>query len=458
MFFPTIWLRSTERSLVHPFTDLKRHSDGTSAPPRVIVGGRGARVRDDQGREFIDAFAGLYCVNVGYGRDEIAEAIFRQAKELAYYHIYGGASHEPAIRLADRLTEMTGMSRVYFGLGGSDANETQVKLVWYYNNVLGRTQKKKIIAVRGGYHGASVIAGSLTGLDVYHKGFDLPVNAILHTTRPHHYWEGLSGESEREFSRRCARELEELIQREGPDTVAAFIREPVLGTGGIIPPPEGYWDEICPVLARHDILFIADEVICGFGRLGSSFGSTHYGLKPDLMTVAKGLTSGYAPLSGVIIGPKVWQVLEEGSSKYGPFAHGYTYSAHPIGAAAAMANLDIFERENLTANARSVGAYLKSRLTETFASHRFVSEVRGEGLLAAVELVKDKEKRERFPREQTIGAKIAAACAARALIVRAMPGGDIIGFAPPLAITREDVDEIVGRMSDAMDAVCAEIA
>jgi L-2,4-diaminobutyrate transaminase len=350
-----------------------------------------------------------------------------------------------------------GMSKIYYGMSGSDANETQIKLVWYYNNILGRPEKKKIVSRRRAYHGSGIITGSMTGLPVFHDAFDLPVDRILHTTTPHHYWNAEPGMSEEAFARKCAEDLEALILAEGPETVAAFIAEPVLGTGGIIPPPEGYWAAVQPVLARYDVLLIADEVVTGFGRIGADFGSLHYGIEPDLMTIAKGLTSAYQPLSGVIVGEKVWQVLEEGAKKMGPIGHGWTYSAHPLGAAAALANLDIIEREGLVANARETGAYFQEALHRAFDEHPLVGEVRGVGLLAALEFVADKDKKDRFDPALKVGPRVATACVANGVIARAMPHGDILGFAPPLVVTRGDVDEIVARCQEALASVTDEL-
>jgi len=447
------------QSVIHPFTNLKDFSSGAAGDPRIVETGEGVRITDRAGRTFIDGFAGLYCVNIGYGRTEVAEAIYEQAKKLAYFHAYAQHSNEPTIRLSDYILRRApgNMKRIYYGLSGSDANETQAKLVWYYNNVRGKPEKKKIISRWRGYHGGSVVSGSMTGLPVFHKAFDLPVERILHTTTPHHYWQAEAGESERDFSRRCAADLERLILDEGPDTVGAFIGEPVLGTGGIIPPPEGYWQEIQAVLNKYDVLLIADEVVCGFGRTGSYFGSHHYGIEPDLITIAKGLTSAYAPLSGAIVGEKVWRVLEQGSDLYGPFAHGYTYSAHPIGAAAGLANLAIIEREDLTGNARDTGAYLQQRMHETFDDHPLVGEARGVGLLHALEFVADKARKAPFDPSAKVGAKIAAACVERGLIARAMPHGDILGFAPPLCITRAEVDQMVELTRQAVDAVTDQL-
>ncbi len=447
------------QSVIHPFTNLKDYASGAAGDPRIVETGEGVHITDRTGRTFIDGFAGLYCVNIGYGRTEVAEAIYEQAKKLAYFHAYAQHSNEPTIRLSDYILRRTpgNMKRIYYGLSGSDANETQAKLVWYYNNVRGKPEKKKIIARWRGYHGGSVVSGSMTGLPVFHQAFDLPVDRILHTTTPHHYRQAEAGESERDFSKRCAADLERLILDEGPDTVGAFIGEPVLGTGGIIPPPEGYWQEIQAVLNKYDVLLIADEVVCGFGRTGSYFGSQHYGMEPDLITIAKGLTSAYAPLSGAIVGEKVWRVLEQGSERHGPFAHGYTYSAHPIGAAAGLANLAIVEREDLTGNARDTGAYLQQRMHETFDDHPLVGEARGVGLLHALEFVADRTRKAPFDPSAKVGAKIAAACVERGLIARAMPHGDILGFAPPLCITRAEVDQMVELTKQAVDAVTDQL-
>ena len=447
--------RIDRATLLHPFTSLRQFASGEAGEPRIITGGEGIRIRDRSGRELIDAFAGIYCNHIGYGRREIADAMHAQALKLGFYHSFRGYSNEPAIELAQRVLKMApgDMQRIQFGLSGSDANELQLKIVWYYNNVLGRPDKKKIISRWRGYHGNTVMAGSLTGLENQHRAFDLPQGPILHTMTPHYYWHAQPGIGEREFSRSCAKKLEGVIQLEGADTIAAFIGEPVMGTGGIIPPPEGYWDEIQQVLRRHDILLIVDEVVCGFGRLGVPFGSHLYGIEPDLVTVGKGLTSGYQPLSGVLVGEKVWQVLQQGSDTFGPFAHGYTFSAHPVCAAAALANLDILEREKLTENAAAVGAYFLERLKNALEGRPYVAEVRGVGLLAAVEFAEDPATKQRFDAERKVGPQLAAACIEEGVIARALPHGDILGFAPPLIITREEVDDVVARVSRAVERV-----
>lgn len=451
-------LASDRKNVFHASTHLKQYADGDLAG-RIITGGNGIRIRDSEGVELIDAFAGLYCVNIGYGRQEMAEAIYEQAKQLAYYHTYVGHTNEALVELSERIIQLCppGMSKVYYGMSGSDANETQMKLVWYYNNVRGLTDKKKIISRDRGYHGSTIASGSLTGLPLFHNYFDLPLDRVKHTLAPHYYRREDSNMTELEFSQHCANELEKMILEEGPDTVAAMIAEPVLGTGGIIPPPEGYWNAIRKVLDQYDVLLIADEVVCGFGRLGENFGSILYNMKPDLITVAKGLTSAYQPLSGVIVGDKVWQVLEQGTGQWGAIGHGYTYSGHPIGAAAALCNLNIIERENLTANAKTTGDYLQQRMAQTFADHPLVGESRGVGMLHALEFAADKQQRKGFDANLKVGPQISAACMAEGMIARAMPHGDILGFAPPLIATPDDVDGMVERAHRAVNKVMNQL-
>lgn len=446
-------------SVLHPFTQLKEFATGKAGDPTIVTGGKGIRIEDAQGHSYIDGFAGLYCVNIGYGRTEVAEAIARQAYNLAYYHTYAAHTTEELAILSDRLVRMAPgkPSKVFFGLSGSDANETQAKLVWYYNNLRGQPKKKKIISRERGYHGCSVISGSMTGMSFYHDHMDLPFPGILHTGTPHHYWGSEPGETEEGFSRRRAAELEQLIVREGPETIGAFIAEPVLGTGGITPPPAGYWREIQAVLRRYDVLLIADEVICGFGRTGADFGSVLYGMEPDLVTVAKGLTSGYVPLSGAIVGERVYAVMEEAADRVGAFSHGYTYSGHPIAAAAANAVLDIVEKERLTDRARVVGAHFQKRLSEKFSQLEIVGEVRGVGLLGAIEFVADRQTKRRFDPQLKVGARISKAARDRGLIARAMPHGDILGFAPPLVVSEAEIDEIVDLAYRATKQVMDEL-
>lgn len=439
----------------HPSTHLAEFARG-NLPQRIVTGGSGCHIEDRDGTRLLDAFAGLYCVNVGYGRPEIADAIADQAKELAYYHSYVGHGTEAAITLAKMVLDRApaNMSKVYFGLSGSDANETNIKLVWYMNNILGRPEKKKIISRWRGYHGSGLMTGSLTGLDLFHQKFDLPLAQVIHTEAPYYFRRDDLDMTEAQFVAHCAAELEVLIAREGADTIAAFIAEPVLGTGGIVPPPEGYWAAIQEVLERHDILLIADEVVTGFGRLGSMFGSDHYGMRPDIITIAKGLTSAYAPLSGSIVSDKVWSVLEQGTDENGPIGHGWTYSAHPIGAAAGVANLKLLDSLDLVANAGETGAYLNATMAAALADHPNVGEVRGEGMLCAVEFVEDKDDRRFFDPSRKVGPQLSAALLeGDRTIARAMPQGDILGFAPPFCLTKEEADQVVAATVRAVNKV-----
>ena len=438
----------------HPSTHMGAHARGET-PTRVMAGGEGVYITDKGGRRSLDAFAGLYCVNVGYGRTEIAEAISKQAHELAYYHAYVGHGTEASITLAQMIIERAPkhMSRVYFGLSGSDANETNIKLIWYYNNILGRPEKKKIISRWRGYHGSGVMTGSLTGLALFHAHFDLPRAPILHTEAPYYFRREDRSQTEEQFSAHCAAKLEEMILAEGPDTIAAFIGEPILGTGGIVPPPAGYWAAIQAVLKKYDILLVADEVVTGFGRLGTMFGSDHYGMEPDLITIAKGLTSAYAPLSGSIVSDRMWQVLVQGSDEFGPIGHGWTYSAHPICAAAGVANLKLIDELGLVYNARSTGAMFRKGLADALAGHKHVGEVRGDGLMAAVEFVEDKDDRRFFDPARKIGPAVSAALLERGVIGRAMPQGDILGFAPPLCLTEAEAQTVIDAAAGAVKAV-----
>lgn len=443
------------KNFFHPSTHLAEFARG-NVPQRVITGGSGCHIEDRDGNRLLDAFAGLYCVNVGYGRSEIADAIAEQAKELAYYHSYVGHGTEASITLAKMVLDRAPdhMSKVYFGQSGSDANETNIKLVWYYNNILGRPEKKKIISRWRGYHGSGLMTGSLTGLELFHKKFDLPLSQVVHTEAPYYFRRDDLSQSEEEFVAHCAAELEALIDKEGADKIAAFIGEPVLGTGGIVPPPRGYWPAIQAVLDRHDILLIADEVVTGFGRLGTMFGSERYGMRPDLITIAKGLTSAYAPLSGSIVSDKMWSILQQGTDENGPIGHGWTYSAHPIGAAAGVANLELIDKLSLIENAGSVGSYLNAEMASALSDHINVGDVRGDGMLCAMEFVADKSSRSFYDASDKIGPQIAAKLLEQNnIIARAMPQGDILGFAPPFCLTMPEADQIVSATHQAVKSV-----
>jgi L-2,4-diaminobutyrate transaminase len=439
---------------LHPFTSAAEHAE---APPRVMAAGDGIHVTDDTGKRYLDAMSGLWCVNVGYGRDEIVDASADQARRLPYYHTFAAMANEPVARLADRLTALApgNMSKVFFGSSGSDTNDTQVKIVRYYHNVRGKPEKKKIIGRQGGYHGSTLAGASMSGLAHMHHSFDLPLDGFLHVDAPHYWRHAPEGSTELEYSDLLARNLEECIVRNGPETVAAFIAEPIQGAAGVVPPPEGYFEAIVPILRKYEILFIADEVICGFGRLGEWWGSHVYGLEPDLVSTAKGLTSGYVPMSACLISDGVWETLREGSSQYGPFAHGYTYSGHPVAAAAALANLDIIEGEGLVENASVVGAYLQAHLREAFRDHPFVGEVRGVGLMAGIELVEDRETKKAFDPSLTVARRLHELLMEEGLICR--PVFNTLAFSPPLILTKNDVDSMVEMFSKGLNNLTEEL-
>ncbi|WP_028060332.1 aminotransferase [Candidatus Solirubrobacter pratensis] len=452
---PSVALGDIDRRHVfHPFTVLDEHE--SSGPRRMIVSGEGSTLTDDQGRRYLDAMAGLWCVNVGYGRAEIADALRAQALKLPYYHAFSSMATDAPALLAERLIALApaGMSKVLYGNSGSDANDTQIKLVRMYNNLLGRPRKKKIISRARGYHGVSLGAASLTGLASMHRAFDLPLDGVLHTRAPYSLWEARPGEDDTAFSARLAADLEELILAEGPETVAAFIAEPVQAAGGVIVPPEGYFAAIQAVLDAYDVLLIADEVVSGFGRLGGWFGSVMLDMRPDLMTVAKGITSAYVPLSACLVSEEVWRVLADRSAGT-TFSHGYTYTAHPIAAAAALANLDVLENDGLIEQAGARGERLRARLHEAFDGHPLVGEVRGLGLVAAVEFVAGPGKR--FDPVGSVAARVTRECLERGVITRALPEGDSIAFSPPFVITEAEIDEVVRVAREAADIVAGEV-
>lgn len=439
-----------KQALLHPFTSIMDHE---RTGPWIIESAKGVWIRDKSGCEYIDGVSGLACVNVGYGREEIAQALADQARKLNFFHTFWSTSHEPGIRLADRLISLVpgNMSKILFGTSGSDANDSQIKIVWFYNNILGRKKKKKIIARLRSYHGTTIAAASLTGQAGVHNGFDLPLPQMLHVRAPDFSRYADPGMTEREFSRKMADELDATIEREGPETVAAFIAEPVGGSAsGVLVPKEGYWDEITRVLRKHDVLLIADEVVCGFGRTGKMFASNHYGLEPDLMTLSKGLTSGYVPMSACAISQKVMDVLGSASAEYGAFGHGYTNTAHPVCAAAALANLDIIERENLVEHAAEIGAYMLGRVRETFEHSPFVREIRGIGMIMGVEFHEPPIGQNL---NDTVPMRILRQCIKEGALIRATPGNHTITLSPPLSITRQEADLLLDRFALAFQIV-----
>jgi len=436
---------------LHPFTNLRKHEE---EGPLVITGGHGIYVTDEAGREYIEAMAGLWCASLGFGEERLVEAAIRQMRRLPYYHQFNSKAHDTAVNLAERLIELlpVRMSKIFFNNSGSEANDTAVKLVWYYNNVLGRPRKKKIISRLRGYHGITVASGSLTGILSAHRNFDLPLPQMRHADCPDFYRYGRPGESEEDFATRLADALDVQIQREDPETVAAFIAEPVMGAGGVVVPPRTYFDKVQPVLKKHDVLFIADEVICGFGRTGRMFGSETYDLKPDIMVMAKALSSAYLPISATAISESIYQALVSGSDKIGVFAHGYTYSGHPVPCAVALETLDVMKERDLLGHVGRVAPRLQDGL-QRFADHPLVGNVRGVGLLGAVELVKDKATRAQFDPLGTVGGVFQARAQAQGLIVRNL--GDTIALCPPLIITEAEVDEVLRRFEKALSETAA---
>ncbi|HLG46506.1 MAG TPA: aspartate aminotransferase family protein [Reyranella sp.] len=430
----------------HPATNARRHE---AIGPMVIERGEGVRVFDDQGKDYIEGLAGLWSVAVGFGEERLAKAAYEQMRRLPYYHSFSHKSHPAAVALAERLVRMApgDLSKAHFTSSGSEANDFVIKLIWYYNNALGRPQKKKFIARQRGYHGVSIASASLTGLANFQRDFDLPLPFARHVATPH-FWRGAKpGESEEDFASRLADELEETILREGPETVAAFIGEPVMGAGGVIPPPRTYWEKVQAVCRRHDVLVVADEVITGFGRTGRMFGSELYGIEPDVLVVSKALTSSYMPLSAVIFSDRVYQAVADNSAKIGVFAHGFTASGHPVATAVALENLDIIQEKGLVANAADLSPHFLARL-EQFADHPYIGEARGVGLIGALELVADKQSKAGFAQPGSVGAKLAELCHEEGLIIRAI--GEIIAFCPPLIITEKEIDEMFDRFGRAL--------
>ncbi len=440
------------KTILHPSTNANEFAKTGS---KIMANGEGIYLHDTDGNKLIDAVAGLWCVNVGYGRSELADAMHSAATNLSYYHTFTGMSNVPQIELAERLLDLApnNMSKVFFASGGSDGNDSLMKIVWYYHNLIGKPKKRKIISRWQAYHGTSIATASLTGLPSFHKDFNLPIDGVLHTESPDYFRHALEDETELEFSKRRAKQLEDLILEQGADTIGAFIAEPVLGAGGVVTPPEGYFTEIQKITSKYDILFIADEVVCGFGRLGAWFGSEVYDIKPDMITTAKAITSGYFPFSASFITEEIWDVIKQGSAKYGSFAHGYTYAGHPIGAAVAMANLDIIENENLVAQSADVGAYFHQSLNKRFANDNFVGQVRGKGMIAAVQLMKDAKNKEFLDASLKTAGKVTAKCYENGLIARPLPSVDSVAFSPPLITTKEQVDQIVDLFESSVRSV-----
>ncbi len=434
-------------NVLHPLTNLAMLKE---KGPLIIERGKGIYVYDDQGREYIEGISGLWCAAFGFSEPELVAAAHEQMSKLPFYHNFMGRSTLPTIALAERLVAMApfNASKVFFVNSGSEANDTQIKLIWHYNNAIGRPAKKKIISREKAYHGSTIGAGSLTGLPAFHEEFDLPIPNILHTSCPHYYRDGQPGETEEEYSTRLAIDLDKLIQREGPDTVAAFIAEPVMAAGGLLPPPVGYFEKVQEVLRRYDILFIADEVVCGFCRTGNMFGSETFGIQPDTMSLAKQLSSAYLPIAAVVIPEFIYEALVEQSRKLGIFAHGMTYGGHPVTAAVALRTMELLEERDMLNYVRSIIPRFEQRI-RSLGDHPLIGDTRTAGLLGAVEIVADKSRRLPFDPERTVGKYCAAACEAEGLMARAF--GDTMGLCPPLIITEPEIDEMFDRLTRALD-------
>jgi len=379
-------------NVLHPYTNVVSHNN---TGPMVITKGEGIYVFDEAGNKYIEGLSGLWCASLGFNNENLIEATNKAMRQLPFYHTFGSKSHPAAIALAEELIEMAPvpMSKVFFANSGSEANDTAVKITWYINNALGFTKKKKIIARKKGYHGVTLMTASLTGLPNNHQDFDLPLNRVLHTDCPHYYRYGHINESEEQFATRCAYNLRKLILKEGPETIAAFIAEPVMGAGGVIPPPKTYFKKIQAVLQEYQILFIVDEVICGFGRLGDMFGTETYGLKPDMISLAKALSSGYQPISALMISEDIFNLIERESAKIGVFGHGYTYGGHPVPCAVALETIKIYKQIDLVTHVRKVAPIFQNGLAK-LGNHPLVGATRGVGLIGAIELVKNKNTKE----------------------------------------------------------------
>ena len=434
-------------AIIHPYTQLKALQE---TGPTVFDRAKGVYIWDSEGNKYLEGMAGLWCTALGYGNEEMIDAAQEQMRQLSFSHLFGGKGHEPAIVLADKLKEISPAptSKIFFTCSGSEANDTQIKLAWYYNNARGLPNKKKIISRHRAYHGVTIMSASLTGLPGNHADFDLPIDGILHTDCPHHYRGAEPGETEEEFSSRLAENLDQMIIREDPDTIAAFIAEPIMGAGGVVIPPATYFDKIQAVLDKYDILLIIDEVICGFGRTGNMFGSETYGIRPDTISVAKAITSAYAPLGAITLSDDMYQAFVDQSAKIGTFGHGYTYSGHPLSCALGIKALEIYERIDIVGRARNLTPQFQKRL-KAMGDHPVVGEARGVGMVGGVELVKDKSEKTPFAPLGKAGAKAAAFCQEEGLIVRNIM--DTLAICPPLVISESEIDELFDSLTRALD-------
>jgi 4-aminobutyrate--pyruvate transaminase len=439
---------------VHGLTNLKTHLE---RGPLIIEGGHGVWVTDTQGKDYIEAMSGLWCVSLGWGNTRLAKVAAAQMEKLAYYHLTNHRSHSPVIALAEKLLEIAPvpMARVWFANSGSEANDCAARLVWYYWNAVGKPGRHKIIAHRQAYHGNTIAGASLSGVSYAHESFNLPLPGFLHVPCPHYYRSAEPGESEEQFSTRLVDDIAALIEREGPDTIAAFFTEPILAAGGVVVPPAGYFEKLQALLKRHDILLVCDEVVTAFGRTGEMFGATTMGLAPDMLVCAKALSSAYIPISALLINDRVFDAMTQESDRRGVFGLTMTYSGHPVAAAVACETLAIYEEMDVAAHVRGLEPAFLGGL-RTLMEHPLVGEVRGRGLLAGVELVADKRTHRPFEAARRIGPACAAAAEAHGLIVRAI--GDTISLCPPVIINEDEISALVSRLRAALDDVAAGLA
>jgi 4-aminobutyrate---pyruvate transaminase len=435
-------------TLIHPYTNLANFRD---TGPLVIERGQGVYVYDSAGKSYLEGMAGLWSTALGYGNEELVEAAAAQMRKLSFAHLFTGKSHDPAIELAEKLKEIAPVpiSKVFFCNSGSEANDTQVKLIWYFNNARGHPQKKKIISRVKAYHGVTVIAASLTGIVGNHRDFDIPLPGFLHATCPHHYRFAHDGESEEAFASRLADELDALIVKEGPETVAAFIAEPVMGAGGVIVPPRTYFQKIMAVCLKHDLFVISDEVICGFGRLGTMFGCEKLGFRPQSISIAKALSSSYLPIAAVMIPDMMYEALLAESKKLGQFGHGFTYGGHPVSAAVALKTIEIYARERIIERAAKRAPLFQARLT-ALGQHPLVGETRGLGLIGGLELVADKATKRSFAPQHGVGAGVVRFAEEEGLLVRSV-AGDVLTLSPPLVINATQIEALFDRLTRALD-------
>ncbi|WP_341912016.1 aspartate aminotransferase family protein [Ferrovibrio terrae] len=441
--------------VLHPYTNLVKHE---TVGPLVIERGKGIYVYDDQDKEYIEGMAGLWCAGLGFSEASLVDAAIEQMRKLPYYHGFGHKTTGPVVELAEKLKELSPikLAKVFFAEGGSGANDTLIKLIWYYNNARGKPEKKTILSRIKGYHGVTVASASLTGLPANHKDFDLPIARIKHVDCPHYYRFAQDGESEAEFVTRLAKNLEDFILQEGPDNVAAFFAEPIMGAGGVILPPKGYFPAMQAVLKKYDILSVSDEVICGFGRTGNWWGAQTFDYKPDFISCAKQLSSAYLPISAVLVPEHVYEVIRDNSGKIGTFGHGFTYGGHPVAAAVALRTLQIYEERNIVGHVNAVAPRFQARLKK-LADHPLVGEARGTGLIGATELVANKKTRANFAPTAGVGAACMGFAQEEGLIIRAM-AGDVIGFCPPMIITESEIDELFDRFERALAKTLAWVS